>query len=1111
MEYFDKDLMNSWENEMRPFILQKFPIVKNGLFKLNSDFEYLIKVIDKLKKKYSYEKVSKKNKDININNNLNINNTLNEKEKNNIKENNEKKSKDKDNKNNEEDIHHNSIGFFKNEKRTSTQIEDEIISYKKVQNEKISEDIKNKNDKDKEEEDIKKSRKKNISKIYFFLQEFIQENSEEHKRSNSMINLRNHSKTVTSNTTCDSSIIEDNNLNINKIISKNNDFDLNSNININNESNKNSNCINDKNSNNLFGNIFMEEKKTEKESKVRSLIRSKSNALLREMTPFFKDEVQIEGKTIIFKMPEKTISYIFPDILLQKIINEDFISKNIILIHHLCQQCFSFVNKEIFFRKIFDCYKFYKSNAPIQKIYNLIEFINILIVEMFEYYQKINLKDMYVTHIKKFYNDLIIDLIKSLDNDENQENNYFYQFENNNKQFRFESIDYLNNYYNDNINSQNNNYNCSINKETLINMNLNFEVKNINIFVYKEKEEEKKDEKKENETFISPKTLSKSLPLGKSLSPQILKSSILLNQKLNKDFQEDNIEEKVENKNEKSKENNNKENINKEDNKHSVTFKEGSILSSEPTEEKEEDLKLAIEEEPKIEKDKKQKLFQISKTIRKSQVISIKNILKDAILEEDEELKEKSGEEEKSINELYSDKSIKDLDNIESVSSHSESEKENNKKKEITNKSLNLKKKISKEIMEKEKEREKKEEEEKKQKSELVKNILETTNLSEKLININEKILNKLQYILYLFDKENNGEPTFQEIKEAKDNINFYKDLKKIKMKSKKQYILPIESQKRLSKSYSFFSSISIKFKSNSREYLNKGYFCVTDWSIEDIGGQLMKVSKSLLNKICPRELYRAIYLKKEKDVTSPNVVDCIKKFNRLTSFIIEDILSYDYPKDRAKIYERWVLIADFCKLNKDFNDLIAIYSALNHYIITGLKLTLKEVRYKTNSMFKRISDFCTCEGNYKNIRDDMNNCEKTGEIFIPYLGMLLRDINFLEESSKYIDKNGCINIEKIENISQIFEKYFKFRNISEKKNKIKELLFFEHLNDISEEQLEEMANKLEPEFKNGTPKSGKRLTTIDKEYFSKYSKRQSATNLGLTFMSERKTISIFK
>lgn len=71
-----------------------------------------------------------------------------------------------------------------------------------------------------------------------------------------------------------------------------------------------------------------------------------------------------------------------------------------------------------------------------------------------------------------------------------------------------------------------------------------------------------------------------------------------------------------------------------------------------------------------------------------------------------------------------------------------------------------------------------------------------------------------------------------------------------------------------------------------------------------------MLISKSLLNKIHPRELYKAIFLKKDKEKTSPNVVKCITKFNRLTSFIIEDILSYDYPKERARIYEKWVLIA---------------------------------------------------------------------------------------------------------------------------------------------------------------------------------------------------------
>ena len=145
-----------------------------------------------------------------------------------------------------------------------------------------------------------------------------------------------------------------------------------------------------------------------------------------------------------------------------------------------------------------------------------------------------------------------------------------------------------------------------------------------------------------------------------------------------------------------------------------------------------------------------------------------------------------------------------------------------------------------------------------------------------------------------------------------------------------------------------------------------------------------------------------------------------------------------------------------------------------------------------------------------------MDICDKTGEVFIPYLGMLLRDINFYEENGKYIDENGCINIEKIENIAKIFERNFKFQNVPDKKEYIKELSFLEHLEDKTEEELENMANQLEPEFKiKDLPKSGKRPTNIDLTYlwkYAKFSKRQSVMNLGReSFMQGRKTISIIK
>ena len=374
--------------------------------------------------------------------------------------------------------------------------------------------------------------------------------------------------------------------------------------------------------------------------------------------------------------------------------------------------------------------------------------------------------------------------------------------------------------------------------------------------------------------------------------------------------------------------------------------------------------------------------------------------------------------------------------------------------------------------------------------------ILKTNNIPEKLISLNETNSEQLYYIFILFGKKINGQPSYQNLKEAKDHINLYKRLKIIKNEQKKIFILPRKRQKRLTKSYtSIFSIISnpSKTRINIRQYLNKGYFCINDWKTEEIGDQLMLISKSLLNKIQPREFYKAIFLKKDKEKTSPNIVKCITKFNRLTSFIIEDILSYDYPKERAKMYEKWVLIAQYCKDNKDYNDLIAIFSALNNYIITGLRMTLKEVRGRINSSFKQICNFCSVEGNYKFIREDMDNCEKTNEVFIPYLGMLLRDINFFEESSKYINEHGCFNMEKIEKIYNIIMKYFRFKKIPQKKSKIEELMFFEDLEDITEEQLEEIANKLEPEFKMADiQRPGKRPTNIDIKYFEKYKTKSS-------------------
>ena len=458
-----------------------------------------------------------------------------------------------------------------------------------------------------------------------------------------------------------------------------------------------------------------------------------------------------------------------------------------------------------------------------------------------------------------------------------------------------------------------------------------------------------------------------------------------------------------------------------------------------------------------IKKEKIEEIYKISKTLRRStknySVGEDRKVFKNIIKEEDEKNEKSEDDKQKRKSSFDTDSD----DNNDDLYSDDNSSKEENDKEEEKNK-------------------------------EIINNIKE----QGKIISTKERDLVILGKIVSLLEKFKEKEIDLEEenekenMKKIKNNIDIYKEIQKKLDQERKIFLLPRQRQKRMTKNYtSYIGSISKK-PEIIRDYLNQGYFCVTDWKIEEIGQQLMTVSKSLLRKIQPRELYRAKFLKKDKEKTSPNVVECINKFNRLTSFIMEDILSYNTAKDRAKIYKQWVLIADYCKTNKDYNDLIAIFSAFNHYIITGLKLTLKEVKPKTNSILNKIKHFCTVEGNYKNIRVDMDNCDKTGEIFIPYLGMLLRDINFFEEKSKYLNEKGYINFNKIEKINEMFKLYFKFKNKEDNKNNnIPELDFFNDLEDITEEYLEITADNLKSGFKSETSKK-KRLTNIDEKYFKK-------------------------
>ena len=161
------------------------------------------------------------------------------------------------------------------------------------------------------------------------------------------------------------------------------------------------------------------------------------------------------------------------------------------------------------------------------------------------------------------------------------------------------------------------------------------------------------------------------------------------------------------------------------------------------------------------------------------------------------------------------------------------------------------------------------------------------------------------------------------------------------------------------------------KIKKNTLDNIlkRKSYFYIFDFTEEEIAAKLTMISYKLMSNITINELLNSNFSKKDKKTSAPNVMTIIQRFDKLTLFIIEDILSYDEPKKRAESITKWIKIAEQCKNLNNYNDTLVIKTCFSNYLLKRINLTWKKV---PNSIIKRLNklrNFCSNNQCYINIR----------------------------------------------------------------------------------------------------------------------------------------------
>ena len=352
--------------------------------------------------------------------------------------------------------------------------------------------------------------------------------------------------------------------------------------------------------------------------------------------------------------------------------------------------------------------------------------------------------------------------------------------------------------------------------------------------------------------------------------------------------------------------------------------------------------------------------------------------------------------------------------------------------------------------------------------------------LTNEIIN---KIENFYNYIINIYDVKN----------KYKDDIEYSSNvLKGVKnrtfLKRTKTHRTKLEYENLFSKR----NLLSNKIKDSKKP---SSFFNLLDYDSKDIAKELTRITYHIFYQIQPKEFFKGVFTKKNKNVTSPNLTEIANRFNQISFWLIEEILSYDYGSDRAKIIEKFIDIANELNNLNNFSDCMSIVSGLGQMIVTGLAKSWKYVSKNSNSTLEKLKKLLNFQDNYKNLRDKIEDCIQNNKPYIPFLGPFNKRICFLEEYGPYVKNNSLVNVDKIVLVQQILDQFYKFKSkkydiIRSPKN---EFIIFQFLDPVKEEELEKLSSFIEPNFVlNNNRSHEKRATNTEINFKKNYEKKEN-------------------
>ncbi|CAO3594389.1 unnamed protein product [Absidia cylindrospora] len=195
------------------------------------------------------------------------------------------------------------------------------------------------------------------------------------------------------------------------------------------------------------------------------------------------------------------------------------------------------------------------------------------------------------------------------------------------------------------------------------------------------------------------------------------------------------------------------------------------------------------------------------------------------------------------------------------------------------------------------------------------------------------------------------------------------------------------------------------------------------------------------------------------------NIRSSIEYCNQITSWVSDAILSQNDIKKRSNLIKFWAQVAEKCLDLNNFNTCMAILSAFDNSSVGRLKRTWEMVGARTNQILSHIRKIMGANRNFSEYRQLIHSVNPP---CIPFLGIYLQDLTFIEDGNSNIIKNSkdLINFAKREKTAEVIREIQQYQTLFYKLKTVEEIQSFIKSNLQStrdEDQLYKESLKLEP------------------------------------------------